>query len=111
MLEVVRRYVETVTSVADVPRERVEKLVADLQKRGVLRAREVTDVVSQIVRRQARHRTELVRLIRKEISRQMEGAPTTEDVEKLTKRIRALENRTKPKSPAKRTTKTKPTDG
>jgi polyhydroxyalkanoate synthesis regulator phasin len=112
MLDVLRRYVDTVTSVADVPRERVEKVVGELAKRGELRAGQVSEAVSTIVKRQARNRAELVRLIRKEIGRQLEGAPTREDLEKLTKRIRALETRSKPKAPAKRTTKqAKPTDG
>jgi polyhydroxyalkanoate synthesis regulator phasin len=81
-------------------RRSAERVVGDLARRGEVRARDLQKFAREIFERAERNRKELTGLIQKEIRRQMKalGLATRDDVEKLRKRIRELEQ-----SGAKRT--------
>lgn len=109
MLELLRRYADAIAGFGEVSRERTEKLVADLQHRGEVRAQDVRRVTEQIVERSNRNRRELMSLVQKEIRRQIHalGLATRDDVDKLAKRVKALESGARAKPAAKRTTTTR----
>ena len=67
--------------------------MADLAKRGEVRARDLQKLARAVVERAERNRTELTRLIQKEINRQVKalGLATREEVDTLKKRVAALE--------------------
>lgn len=93
MLDLVRRYVDSLAGLSEVPRERAEKLVRELAKRGEVRVRDIQRTTQEIVDRSMRNRQELVRLIQKEIKRQVQalGLATRDDVDKVAKRVKDLE--------------------
>jgi len=83
--------------------ERAGKLVGDLAKRGETRTKDIQKTARGIADRSARDRRDLMRLIQKEIRRQVEalGLARSTDVEKLDERLRELE-KTKRKPSAQR---------
>lgn len=86
-------------------RERTQRVVSDLAKRGETRARGIQKAARQLAERSTRSRHELASLIQKEIRRQIRalGLATREDVERLQRRIRELEKgRVAKRSPARR---------
>jgi polyhydroxyalkanoate synthesis regulator phasin len=93
MLDLVRRYVDSLAGISEVPRDRAEKLVRELAKRGEVRVRDIQRTTQELVDRSLRNRQELVRLIQKEIKRQVAslGVASREDVDKLAKRVKDLE--------------------
>jgi polyhydroxyalkanoate synthesis regulator phasin len=105
MLEVFRKYVDSLAGVTELRREQAERLVQDLQKRGELRARDLQKAAQDLVDRSLRNRQELLRLIRKEMRRQIHtlGLATQDDLDKLSRRIKALED--KQRSAPKRSTR------
>jgi len=107
MLDLFRRYVDSLAGITELPRERAEKLVAELSKRGEVRAKDLQKQAQQLVERSARNRRELVRLVQKEITRQIHvlGLATKADVDELEKRLRKLER--KPRSTSKTKSKSK----
>lgn len=108
MLELVRKYVEALAGVAELPRERAEKLVRELQKRGELRAKDLQAAAQEIVERSRRNRGELVRLVRKEIRHQVSqlGLARRDEVRKVADRVKDLERT--PKAAAKKSAPRKP---
>lgn len=80
-------------------RKRAERVVGELAKRGEARAKDIEKLARALFERAERNRTELTRLIQKEIRRQMNavGLATRDEVEALRKRVRELEG----KSPAR----------
>jgi polyhydroxyalkanoate synthesis regulator phasin len=84
--------------------ERAGKLVDDLAKRGETRTKDIQKAARGIADRSARDRRDLMRLIQKEIRRQVEalGLARNADVEKLDRRVKELEKPAAKKSPAKR---------
>jgi polyhydroxyalkanoate synthesis regulator phasin len=74
-------------------RDRAQRIVSDLAKRGETRARALQKGAKEVAERSARSRRELAGLIQKEIRRQVRalGLATRDDVERLQKRIRDLE--------------------
>lgn len=107
MLDLFRRYVDSLAGITELPRERAEKLVAELSKRGEVRAKDLQKQAQQLVERSARNRRELVRLVQKEITRQIHvlGIATKAEVDELEKRLRKLER--KPRSTSKTKSKSK----
>jgi len=107
MLDLFRRYVDSLAGITELPRERAEKLVAELSKRGEVRAKDLQKQAQQLVERSARNRRELVRLVQKEITRQIHvlGLATKAEVDELEKRLRKLER--KPRSTSKTKSKSK----
>ena len=93
MLDLVRRYVDSLAGMSEMPRDRAEKLVRELAKRGEVRVRDIQRTTQELVDRSMRNRQELVRLIQKEIKRQIAslGVASREDVDKLAKRVKDLE--------------------
>ena len=87
------------------PAERAESVVADLARRGEVRARDLQKALRTLAERAERNRTELTRLIQKEINRQVKalGLATRDEVDALRKRIRELEKpKTRPRSAPKK---------
>lgn len=84
--------------------QRAEAVLADLARRGELRARDLQRLARELVDRAERNRTELTRLIQKEINRQVKalGLATQDEVDALRKRISELE---RPKSRSRPTAK------
>jgi len=109
--EALRRYVDALASVTEVPRQQAERIVRDLADRGEGRARDLQRSARELADRSAKNRRELLGLINKEIRRQISalGLATKADVDRLNKRIRDLEKSKTPKgSPAKsKTTKSR----
>lgn len=106
MLDVLRKYLDSLTGITEMPRERAEKIVRELQDRGEIRARDLRKQAEKLVERSARNRRELIGLVQKEIGRQVKalGLATREDVERLEKRLKALERKQR-SSRSKKTTK------
>jgi polyhydroxyalkanoate synthesis regulator phasin len=88
--------------ITEMPRDRAERLVRDLQRRGEVRAKDIQTAVQQVVERSTRNRQELIRLVQKEISRQIHalGLATRDDVDRLARRVKALESQRKTPSRA-----------
>lgn len=110
VLDAVRRYVDAVAGFTEVPRERAERIMRDLAKRGEGRARDIQRAAREVAERSARNRRELAGLVQKEIRRQLKslGLATRDEVERLQRRVRELEKRGS--STAKRkTSRRKPT--
>lgn len=95
MLDLLRKYMDSLTGITEMPRERAERLAQELQKRGEVRAKDLRKAAQQLVDRSRRNREELLRLVRKEIRRQVNalGLASREDLDKLAKRVKALESR------------------
>lgn len=112
VLDALRRYVDAVVGVTEVPRDRAEKIMKDLAKRGEVRARDMQKAARELAERSTRNRNELVGLIQKEIRRQIKGLglATRDDVERLQRRIRELEKpgRRKPAGRKPSTARKKP---
>jgi polyhydroxyalkanoate synthesis regulator phasin len=72
-----------------------ESLVGELARRGEVRAKDFQKLARTLIDRAERNRTELTRLVSKEISRQVKslGLATRDDVDALRKRIRELERK------------------
>jgi polyhydroxyalkanoate synthesis regulator phasin len=89
-----------------VPEEKKRDVVGELARRGEVRARDLQKLARTLADRVERNRTELSRLVQKEIRRQINalGLATREEVDTLRKRIRQLESKTprKKTSPAKK---------
>lgn len=95
LFDAVRKYIDSAVGYTEVPRERAEKVVKDLAARGEVRARDLGKAARELAERSERNRQELVRLVQKEIRRQVHslGLATRQDVERLQKRIRDLEKK------------------
>lgn len=106
MLDQIRTLLQTVSGVAEIPRQQAERLAKDLAKQSEAGAALVTGLAEDIVRR-SRENAEMVRaLVMNEVQRQVKalGLATNDEVERLSKRIRELE-RSRPS-----TAKPKPSD-
>lgn len=94
-------------------RERAEKIVSDLAKRGESRTKGIQKAAREIAERSSWDRRDLMKLIQKEIKRQVEvlGLARRAEIERLQKRVEELESsapsRRKPSS--KTNNKKKPT--
>jgi polyhydroxyalkanoate synthesis regulator phasin len=93
ILDALRRYVDAVVGVTEVPRDRAEKIMKDLAQRGEVRARDMQKAARELAERSAKNRRELATLIQKEIRRQVKGLglATRDEVERLQRRVRELE--------------------
>jgi polyhydroxyalkanoate synthesis regulator phasin len=74
-------------------RDRAQRIVSDLAKRGESRAKSLQKQAKEVAERSARSRHELAGLIQKEIRRQIRslGLATRDEVERLQRRVRQLE--------------------
>lgn len=115
MFDLLRKYMDSLMGITEMPRERAEKLVRDLQERGEIRARDIRKATEDLVERSVRNRRELVGLVQKEIRRQIRslGLATREDVDKLARRVKTLESqsRSSKKTTARKKTTAKRTSG
>jgi polyhydroxyalkanoate synthesis regulator phasin len=111
LTDALRRYVDAVVGVTEVSRERAERIMSDLAKRGQSRTKDLQKAARELADRSSKNRNELMRLIQKEIGRQIGalGLATNDEVEKLRKRVRELEKgrTTAPKTPKRSSTGTK----
>lgn len=92
------------------PRDRAQRIVSDLAKRGESRAKDLQKAAKDLAERSARNRRELASLVQKEIRRQIRslGLATRDEVERLQRRIRELERSTPGRKPAARKPKSTP---
>jgi polyhydroxyalkanoate synthesis regulator phasin len=86
------------------PRKRAERIVEELAKRGETRAKGIQKAARDFAERSARDQRELMRLIQKEIRRQVEalGLARNAEVERLRKRVNELERKRDPKTSPKK---------
>ena len=98
--DALRRYVDALVGVTEVSRERAEKIVADLAKRGESRAKDIQQAAKELAERSARNNREFVRLVQKEIRRQIEQMrlASRDEVSKLEERLDELEKNENPPS-------------
>ena len=77
------------------PRQRAGRIVDDLAKRGEVRAKDIQKAARELSEKASRDRRDLMRLIQKEIKRQIEGLglPRRTEIERLTKRLEKLEKK------------------
>lgn len=77
-------------------RDRAQRIVSDLAKRGESRAKSLQKQAKEVAERSGRSRRELAGLIQKEIQRQIRslGLATRDEVERLQRRVRQLEGGT-----------------
>jgi polyhydroxyalkanoate synthesis regulator phasin len=71
--DALRRYVDAVVDATEATRERAERIVDELAKRGQLRAKDIQQAASELAERSARERDELFRLVQKEFRRQVDS--------------------------------------
>jgi polyhydroxyalkanoate synthesis regulator phasin len=93
LADALRRYVDAMVGVTEVSRERAEKIMTELAQRGETRAKDLQKAARELADRSSKNRNELVRLVQKEIRRQVSalGLASNDDVEKLKSRIKELE--------------------
>ena len=107
LADALRRYVDAMVGATEVSRERAEKIIGDLARRGEVRTRDIQKAARELAERSARNQRDLARLIQKEIRRQVDalGLATRDDVGDLRDRVESLEDATAegaPKSKAPR---------
>lgn len=114
-IDVVRKYLDAGVSHAQVTRERAEEIIKDLVKAGEVRAEDAQAAVKDLVERSRKSSEALSDRIRTEVKEQMADAkeqlakvqPASQaDIDALTKRIAAVERKTK--APAKKAPTKKP---
>jgi polyhydroxyalkanoate synthesis regulator phasin len=104
LTDALRRYVDAVSGFTEVSRDRAERIMGELATRGESRARDIQKAARELADRSARNQRDLVRLVQKEIRRQMEsrGFATREEVERLRARVQQLEKLEKKSAPKKK---------
>ncbi|MGH2725897.1 MAG: hypothetical protein ACRDKS_02860 [Actinomycetota bacterium] len=103
--DAIKRYVEAVQSISEVPRERAEQVARRLAGSGLIDRGQIRSVASDIVGRSRENRRKVTQLVTREIRRQVSriGFATKDDVERLRQRVQALEvARRRTARPAKR---------
>jgi polyhydroxyalkanoate synthesis regulator phasin len=93
LADALRRYVDAMVGATEVSRERAERIIGDLARRGETRTRDIQKAARELAERSARNQRDLVRLVQKEIKRQVDalGLATRDDVGKLQERVESLE--------------------
>jgi polyhydroxyalkanoate synthesis regulator phasin len=93
LADALRRYVDAMVGATEVSRERAEKIIGDLARRGETRTKDIQKAARELAERSARNQRDLARLIQKEIKRQVEslGLATRDDVGRLQQRVESLE--------------------
>lgn len=78
------------------PRDRAQRIVSDLAKRGESRTKDLQKAARELAERSSRNRRELASLVQKEIRRQIRtlGLATRDEIERLQRRVRELERST-----------------
>ncbi len=96
-IDVVRKYLDTGVSYAQVTREKAEEAVRDLVKAGEVRAEEAQDAVKDLVDRSRRQSEALSERVRTEVRDQLAKlAPASQaDVDALSARVDGLEKKVK----------------
>ena len=114
-IDVVRKYLDAGVSHAQVTREKAEEIVKDLVKAGEVRAEDAQTAVKDLIDRSRKSSEALSERIRAEVKEQMADVkeqlakvqPASQaDLDALTKRIAAVERKTK--APAKKPAAKKP---
>jgi polyhydroxyalkanoate synthesis regulator phasin len=120
MRDAIKRYVDAAQSLTEVPRERAERIARRLAGSGMIDPSQIRSVASDLVERSRENRKRVTELVAGEIRRQVGriGFATKDDIERLGRRVQALEagftrgrpaRRTKPATRAKSTTKPRST--
>ena len=94
-IDVVREYLDSGLSYAQVTRERAEEVVRDLVKAGEVRAEEAQEAVRDLIERSRKQSEALSERIRAEVREQLAKVqPATQaDLDALTKRVAAVERK------------------
>lgn len=93
LLEELRRVAIVTSGVAELTRNKAERVVRDLVKAGDVRKDQTSVLVKELLRRSAENRKELTSFVRSEIKHQIEGLglASKRDVERLERRVLRLE--------------------
>lgn len=91
--DAIKRYVEAVQNIGEVPRERAEQIARRLAGSGLIDPGQIRGVASDIVARSRENRRRLTQLMTREIRHQVSrfGFATKDEVERLRQRVQALE--------------------
>lgn len=97
MLDELRRIALFTSGVAELSRDRAERLVKKAVKGGEVKKGQASTVVKSLVEVSRQNRKELLTLIRSELQNQIAkaGVATKRDVERLERRVARLEERAK----------------
>lgn len=101
MLDQIRIAIQLASGVAEVPRRQAERLARQLA--GELKGSSVAVLAEDIVNRSRENAQIVSALVVSEIKRQLKtmGLATRDDLERLAKRLKVLEDKSKPKPKAK----------
>jgi polyhydroxyalkanoate synthesis regulator phasin len=102
MRDAIKRYVDAAQSLTEMSRERAERVARGLAGGGFIGGDQIRDVASDLVRRSRENRERIRELVARELGKQVSrlGLATKEDLERLGRRVRALET---PPATAKKT--------
>jgi polyhydroxyalkanoate synthesis regulator phasin len=106
MKDAIKRYLDAVQSLTEIPRERAESIARRLASNGAIDPGQIRSVASDLVERSRENRRRVTQLVTTEIRRQVSrlGLASKDDVERLRQRVQALEvaARVQRKKPATR---------
>jgi polyhydroxyalkanoate synthesis regulator phasin len=111
MRDELRRMALFGSGVAELTKQRAEKIVKDLVQIGDVRRKQASSVVKDLMEASKENRKELLRFVRTEVQHQVEslGVATKRDLERLERRVTRLEDGLKTAGPPSKTTARKRT--
>jgi polyhydroxyalkanoate synthesis regulator phasin len=103
MRDELRRMALFGSGVAELTKQRAEKIVKDLVQIGDVRRKQASSVVKDLMEASKENRKELLRFVRTEVQHQVEslGVATKRDLERLERRVTRLEDGLKTAGPPK----------
>jgi polyhydroxyalkanoate synthesis regulator phasin len=106
MRDELRRMALFGSGVAELTKQRAEKIVKDLVQIGDVRRKQASSVVKDLMEASKENRKELLRFVRTEVQHQVEslGVATKRDLERLERRVTRLEDGLKTAGPPSKTT-------
>lgn len=110
MLESIKQYAEALTGLTEVPRARARRIAESLSKQGVIPTGQIRSVATGIVRRSRDNRHRIAELVSTQVRKQAGalGLATAEEIERLRRRVVALEGGGSTAAPARRGATRKP---
>ena len=93
MRDAIKRYVDAAQSLTEVPRERAERIAKRLAGNGMIDPTQIRSVASDLVERSRENSRRVTEMVTSEIRRQVSriGFATQDDIERLGRRVQALE--------------------
>lgn len=97
MIDQIREAIRSASSMVEVPRKKAESIARDLARRGEGAAASVSSIAEEIVRRSRENAEAVRKMVASEVRSQIRllGVATRDDLERLTKRVRELESKSR----------------